>query len=696
MTASQKQPPSAATKDHRISCHGVERNDVYAWLRADNWRELMGSPAALDPSIRHYLEAENSYTEESMRDTAVLQQQLFAEFKGRIEEDWCSVPIADGDYAYYVRYRRNGQYPIYCRYRTDAQEREEILFDANAESAKYDYFAVADFEHSPDHRLVAYCLDTDGSEFYTLYIRDVESGDLFGRPVPRLQGDLVWARDSKHIFYIALDSEHRPREVYRHCPGGADDDALVYRENDAGFFINLAQTRSRRYIVINIHAHDTTECRLIDMQNIFAPPVLMRPRVAGVEYYVEHHRDDLLLRTNIGGAHDYKIMRTPCDSPAAEWRDFHLPSSSVLLEDVMVFKDWIVRCEREHGLPRLTVMDMREGGDAGHTIAFAEECYELGVKENNYYEGDILRFSYVSMTTPEKIYDYDMKTRRRVLRKQQRLPSGHRPDDYSAKRFTVATDDGETVPLSMLYAKATPPAPDSPLLLYAYGAYGCSVPATFSARRLSLLQRGFVFAIAHVRGGMEKGYRWYADGKLQHKQNTFNDFIACARYLIERGFTAPEKLAIHGGSAGGMLIGAVLNMQPQLFAAAIADVPFVDVLTTMSDETLPLTPPEWPEWGNPLCDAQAYHRIAAYSPYDNVTRQAYPNLLVTAGLTDPRVTYWEPAKWVAKLRAMKTDTNLLLLKINMSAGHAGVSGRYDALKEVALQYAFLLKVFALR
>ncbi len=694
VTAPRKKPPCAPAKRHRVSCHGVARDDAYAWLRADNWQEVMRSPAALAPSIRQYLEAENNYTEASMRDTEALQRRLFAELKGRMEEDYQSVPVADGDYAYYIRYRKDGQYPIYCRHRIEAEEQEEILFDGNAESAKHDYFSIGDLEHSPDHRLIAYCLDTDGSEFYTLYVRDLQSGRLVSRPLPRAQGEIAWAEDSKHIFYIVLDSEHRPKEVCRHRLGTQPDaDVMVYREDDSGFFINLNKTRSRRYVSINIHAHDTTECRLIDMQNIFAPPTLVRPRLAGVEYDVEHQRDRLLLRTNIDGAHDYKIMQTPCELSDGEWRDCYLPPRGVLLEDIVVFDRWLVRCEREDGLPRLVVTDLR--GDE-HVIAFDEECYELEVEEDDDYAGDILRFSYSSMTTPERIYDYDMKTRQRVLRKEQRVPSGHDPDDYVAKRFLAKADDGEEVPISVLYAKATPPGPDSPLLLYAYGAYGHSVPAVFSPLRLSLAQRGFVFAIAHVRGGMEKGYHWYAAGKLRHKQNTFDDFIACARYLIDNGFTSPAKLAIHGGSAGGMLIGAVLNMRPELFAAAIADVPFVDVLTTMSDETLPLTPPEWPEWGNPLSDIDAYRRIAAYSPYDNVAERAYPNLLVTAGLSDPRVTYWEPAKWVAKLRALKTDANLLLLKTDMSAGHAGASGRYDSLKEVALRYAFLLKVFGLR
>jgi oligopeptidase B len=693
-------PPVAAKKPTTHRCHGHERVDPFAWLRDPSWREVMRDPGRLDPEIRAYLEAENAHTAAVLAPLTALRTSLYDELRGRIKEDDASVPQPHGPFVYYSRFRQGGQYPVFARRPARADEdAEEILFDGDREAEGLPYFRLAACEHSPDHRRLAFAVDTNGSEIYTIGAIDLQTGRRLPDRLGGAHGSVAWAGDSATLYYTVLDDEHRPRWVYRHRLG--DDpkrDVLVYEEPDPGFFMSVNRTESGRFVVISAHDHTTSEVRFIDAHDPEGDAVLVAGRERGVEYELTDHGDRWLIRTNAGGAPDYKIVEAPLDRPGrAHWRDLVAHEPGRLIHGLRSFRDFIVRLERRDALPRI-VIRRAEGGDE-HVIAFDEEAYELGLVPGYEYATDTLRFTYASLATPPRVYDYDMRTRDRVLRKEQEIPSGHEPAAYEVKRLLAPAPDGEQVPISLLRRKDSPKDASldgsAPLLLYGYGSYGMISPAGFSANRFSLVDRGFSFAIAHVRGGRERGQRWYEGGKLEHKQNTFHDFIACAEHLIERGYTSAGKLAMHGGSAGGLLVGAVLNLRPELFRAAVANVPFVDVLTTMCDRELPLTPPEWPEWGNPIEDAGAYRTILSYSPYDNVEARTYPHLLVTAGLTDPRVTYWEPAKWVARLREAWRGDALLLLKTEMSAGHGGPSGRFSYLDEVALSYAFLLRAFGL-
>jgi len=694
-------PPRAPRKPVRITLHGETREDAYAWLRADNWREVMRDPAVLDPEIRAYLEAENAYTDAAMAPTEALQAQLFAEMKGRIKEDDSSVPSPDGPYAYYERFETGGQHPVFCRCPSTgnraggdwlSREGEEVLLDGNREAEGEDFFRVHACDHSPDHRLLAYAVDRNGSERCRINVKDLASGALLPDVIEEAQGSLAWAGDGQTLFYVTLDAEHRPSKVFRHRLGSDPAaDMLVYEEPDPGFFVGLGKTESDRFIVISAHDHTTSEVRVIEAAAPDSPPRLIAPRRRDIEYEVSDHGDRFLVLTNDGGAIDFKVAETPINAPGPEhWRDLVPHRAGRLILSLLVFKDYLVRLEREDSLPRIVVTALASG--ESHEITFDEEAYSLALVPGYQFDTAVLRFAYSSLTTPQQVYDYDMARRTRVLLKEQEVPSGHNPADYEARRVLARGHDGEEVPVSLVYRKSTPLDGSAPLLLYGYGSYGMSIPAAFNSNRFSLIDRGFIYAIAHIRGGTDKGYGWYLHGKREKKVNTFHDFIAAGEGLIDLGFTRAGQIVGHGGSAGGLLMGAVANMRPDLFRGIIAEVPFVDVLTTMCDKDLPLTPPEWPEWGNPLDSIAAYHTIAAYSPYDNVEAKAYPAILATAGLTDPRVTYWEPAKWVAKLRATKTDDNLLLLHTVMTAGHGGASGRFDKLYEVALAYAFALLV----
>jgi oligopeptidase B len=670
--------------------HGIERVDDYAWLRAGNWQAVMRDPALLDPEIRAYLEAENAYTKAAMADTEALQARLFGEMKGRIKEDDASVPAPDGAFAYYSRFVIGGQHPLFCR-TPNGGGQEQVLLDGNALAKPHAYFRIASVTHSPDHSLVAYAVDTKGSEFYTVNIIDALTGALLESRIADSNGSLEWAADSRNLLYVWLDDEHRPRRVLLHKIGAETADALIHEQADAGYFLGLGATQDRRFLLLSVHDHETSEISLIDAADPAAAPRLVAPREPEHDYSVDHHDGRLIILTNSGGAEDYRIVEAPAGSPGREyWREIEPHKPGRLILDVVAYKDFLVRLEREDGLPRIVVRRFADGAE--HAIAFDEEAYSLGISAGYEYDTPVLRFTYSSMTTPAQVFDYDMSTRTRTLRKTQEIPSGHDPSLYVTRRVMAPAKDGETVPVSLLYRKATPLDGKAPLLLYGYGAYGMSIPAGFSTNALSLVDRGFVYAIAHVRGGKDKGYRWYKDGKRAKKVNSFTDFIAAGEFLAAQGFTARGQIVAHGGSAGGMLMGAIANMAPDLFLGIIAEVPFVDVLTTMLDESLPLTPPEWPEWGNPIESEADYRTIAAYSPYDNVRAQTHPHILALAGLTDPRVTYWEPAKWVAKLRERGLGDPLILLRTNMEAGHAGASGRFERLKEVALAYAFALKI----
>ena len=686
-------PPRAPRRPLTSTHHSIVRVDDYAWLRASNWQAVMRNPAVLDPDIRAQLEAENAYTSGIMAQTEELQQLLFSEMKARIKEDDASVPAPDGGFSYYTRFVTGGQHPLFCRVPRAGGE-EQLLIDGNALAKDHPYFRIANVSHSPDHKLIAYAVDIKGSEFYTLQIIETGTGTLLDTRIADTNASFEWASDSRTLLYVWVDDEHRPRKVLSHAIGTEGQDALIHEQPDPGYFLGLGLTQSRRFLLLSVHDHETAEVSLIDTEDPFSPLRLVSLREPEHDYSVEHHGDRLIILTNSDGSEDYRIVEAPEESPGREhWREIEPHRPGRLILEIVAFKDHLVRLEREDGLPRIVIRRFSHGSE--HEIAFGEEAYALGISPGYEYDTPTLRFTYSSMTTPAQVFDYDMETRERTLRKTQEIPSGHDPANYKTRRVMAPAKDGETVPISLLYRKETPLDGSAPLLLYGYGAYGMSIPAGFSTNALSLVDRGFVYAIAHVRGGKDKGYRWYKDGKRERKVNTFTDFIAAGDYLAGEGFTSRGRIVAHGGSAGGMLMGAVANMAPDLFLGVIAEVPFVDVLTTMLDASLPLTPPEWPEWGNPIESAEAYRTIAAYSPYDNVRAQSYPHILALAGLSDPRVTYWEPAKWVARLREIKADDHLLLLRTNMDAGHAGASGRFERLKEVALSYAFALKIAGL-
>jgi oligopeptidase B len=686
-------PPSARRIPAVSTYHGVTLTDDYAWLRAENWQEVMRKPQALAADIRAHLEAENAYTGFMLGDTQGLQETLFQEMKARLKEDDSQVPQPHGPYEYFPRFVKGGQYAQLCRIpRGGSLDETQVLLDGNAEAKGKSYWDLGAVTHSGDHRLLAYASDDKGSELYTVRIRDLATGTDLGDEIPDTHGGLEWSNDGHTLFYIKVDEHQRPLFVYSHVLGApVSDDKLVYEEKDGGFFVSLSRTQSQKFIVIDIHDHETSEVHLIDADAPHLGPRIVTPRRVGHQYNVEHNACDLIISTNSNEAEDFRVVEAPVADPAeTNWREIvpHKPGRLIL--DVAVFKDYMVRLEREDGLPRIVINKFNSRDE--HAIAFEEEAYSLGMSSGYEFDTTRIRFIYSSLTTPAETYDYDMETRARTLRKRQEVPSGHNPSDYVTRRLLAPAEDGALVPVTLLYKKTTPLDGSAPLFLYGYGSYGMAMPASFSTARLSLVDRGFVFAIAHVRGGKDKGYRWYTDGKMKKKRNTFTDFIAAGEHLIREGFTKRGHIVANGGSAGGMLMGAIANMAPDLFLAIIADVPFVDVLNTMLDKDLPLTPPEWPEWGNPLASQADFEYIRSYSPYDNVTAKAYPHILALAGLTDPRVTYWEPAKWIAKLRAVNTSRNLVLLKTNMGAGHGGASGRFDHLKDTAFNYAFALKV----
>ena len=686
-------PPVANRSPVTVTHHGVTLTDDYGWLRAANWQEVMRKPDLLDAGIRAHLEAENAYTKAQLADTDALQETLFKEMKARLKEDDRQVPQPHGPFEYFPRFVKNGQYAQLCRIPLrGSPDDAHVLLDGNTEAAGKTFWDLGGAAHAPDHKLLAYATDDKGSELYTIRVRDLSSGKDIADEIPDTRGGPVWANDSATMFYIRVDDNHRPRDVYRHTLGTpVDQDVLVYSEADSGFFVSLETTQSRQFILISIHDHETSEVLLIDADAPSAPPRLVAGRRKGHQYSVEHNACCLMITTNSNDAEDFRIVEAPLEDPGeANWTEVvpHKPGRLIL--DVTVFKDFMARLEREDSLPRIVINKLNSTEE--HAIAFDEDAYALGMSSGFEFDTTRIRFVYSSLTTPAETYDYDMATRARTLRKRQEVPSGHNPSDYVTRRLLAPAPDGELVPVTLLYKKSTPLDGSAPLFLYGYGAYGIATPAAFATARLSLVDRGIIFAIAHVRGGKDKGYRWYTNGKMQKKPNTFSDFIAAGEHLVQQGFTKRGRIVAYGGSAGGMLMGAIANKAPGLFLAVIADVPFVDVLNTMLDKDLPLTPPEWPEWGNPLESAQQFAWIKSYSPYDNVTVQDYPHILALAGLTDPRVTYWEPAKWIAKLRAKNTSANLVLLKTNMGAGHGGASGRFDSLKDTALNYAFALKV----
>lgn len=688
-TKTPSQPPVAPRRPHSFTRHGIAVSDDYAWLKDEKWQEVLRDPSVLDPDIRKYLDEENGYTESLLGHTAALQKTLVREMRSRIKEDDSSVPSPDGPFAYFRKFREGGQHELYGRMPRDGGD-SDIVLDGDALAKDHKYFKFGGSRHSYDHKLQAWSADTNGSEYFSIRVRDWATGKDLDDVVEETDGGIVWSKDCKGFFYVKLDDNHRPMQVWRHRLGTKQaDDILVYEEQDSGWFTHLHESTSGRFCVIAGGDHETSEQRLIDLANPEAPPRLVAAREDGVQYSLADRGDQLFILTNADHAVDFKIVTAPLSAPERKnWRDLIPYRPGIYIIDLDLYAGHLVRLERANALPAIVIRDLTSSEE--HAIAFDEAAYSLDTMGSYEFETTTLRFAYSSMTTPSEVYDYDMAKRTRTLRKRQEIPSGHNASDYVTTRIMAKAYDGAEVPVSILYRRGLKLDGAAPLLLYGYGSYGMAMPASFNANRLSLVDRGFVYAIAHIRGGADKGWGWYLDGKREKKTNSFDDFAASARALIAAKYTSAKRIVGHGGSAGGMLMGAVANRAGELFAGIVAEVPFVDVLNTMLDDTLPLTPPEWPEWGNPIESEKDFRTILSYSPYDNVAAQDYPAILAMGGLTDPRVTYWEPAKWIARLRATMRGGGPVLLRTNMGAGHGGASGRFNRLDEVAIVYAFAL------
>src|SRR6204780_1901960 len=657
-------PPVAPRRPHAFTTHGIEVVDDYAWLKDENWQEVLRDPSILNGDIRKYLEAENAYTESLLGHTAPLQKRLVKEMRGRIKEDDSSVPSPDGAYAYLRRFREGGQHEQLGRMPRGGGDIQVVL-DGDALAANHEYFKFGGARHSPDHRLEAWSADIKGSEYFSIRVRDWADGTDRDDLVEETDGAVVWSKDAGSFFYVKLDDNHRPMQVWRHRLGTPQaDDVLVYEEPDSGWFPHLQESASGRFCVIAGGDHETSEQRLIDLADPDAPPRLIAAREQGVQYAVADRGDELFILTNADGAIDFKVVTAPLASTGrASWRELIPHRAGVYVMDLELFSGHMVRLERANALPAIVIRDLASGEE--HAIAFDEAAYSLDTIGGYEFDTTNLRLSYSSMTTPSEVWDYDMAKRTRVLRKRQEIPSGHNPADYVTTRIMATSYDGAEVPVSILHRKDLVRDGTAPLLLYGYGSYGMAMPASFNTNRLSLVDRGFVYAIAHIRGGTDKGWSWYLDGKRDKKTNSFADFAACARALIETKYTGEKRIVGHGGSAGGILMGAVANRAGELFTGIVAEVPFVDVLNTMLDHSLPLTPPEWPEWGTPTESAEDFATLLSYSPYDNIVARDYPAILAMGGLTDPRVTYWEPAKWVARLRATMTSGGPVLVRAHM-------------------------------
>ncbi|HZS49784.1 MAG TPA: S9 family peptidase [Bryobacterales bacterium] len=675
-------PPAAKTVPKTSTIHGDTRVDEYSWLRERS-----------NPEVIRYLEEENRYTEAVMKHTEPLQAALYEEMRRRIKETDLSVPEKIDNYFYYQKTVEGQQYPVFCRKRDAQDAPEEIILDQNALAAGHNYFRLGVHQPSPNHRLFAFSTDTNGSETYTLALKDLSTGELLKDQIPETYYGLAWGNDNKTFFYTTLDPAKRPYRLFRHTVGtDPAHDKLVYEEKDEKFFVHISKTRSRKYILLTLESETSSEVRYLSADEPTGEFRVVEPRRPNVEYGVEHHGDRFFIVTN-ENAKNFKLMDAPVSDPSRRnWKEVIPHREAVKLDGVDAFENHLVIYERENGLRKMRIRNMSTGEI--RAVDFPEPVYTFFPATNPEFHTHLLRFNYTSLVTPRSVFDYDMNTGRRELKKQYEVLGGYEPERYQSERVFAQAPDGASVPISLVYKKGLARDGKNPLLLYAYGAYGLSTDPVFSPDRLSLLDRNFIFAIAHVRGGGEMGRSWYENGKLLHKKNTFTDFIACAEHLIAEGYTAKDRLVIYGGSAGGLLIGAVLNMRPELFKIAIAKVPFVDVINTMLDESLPLTVTEFEEWGNPK-EKQYYDYMKSYAPYENVAAKAYPHMLVTTGLNDPRVSFWEPAKWVARLRKVKTDENVLLLKTNMGAGHGGASGRYDRLKETAFEYAFILDLLGM-
>ncbi len=684
--------PIAKKIAHSESHHGIKKTDDYAWLRDDNWQQVLRDPSVLAPEIRTHLEAENAYTLQQLADTEKLQNTLYQEMRGRIKEDDDTVPVKDGDYLYGVKFEKGKEYAIHYRTHITSKQ-QEILIDGNLLAKGEKYFRIIDVAHSPDHRYVAYGVDVKGSEKYSIKIIDTKAMNLRADIILETTGSISWAADSQTFFYVKVDDNHRPSQVYRHQLG-KHEDVLVFQENDTGFFVDVSKTQDGAFLLINVADHESSEIFIIDATCPNDTPKCLLKRSNMHEYSIEHVNGYFYILSNYKSREDFAIFKTKIDQfDPKNWQEIVPYKEGNLLISMGVFKNWLIWLMRKDGLPSIQIINLTDGSQ--QAIEFEEEAYSLGLSLGLEFDSDLLRFTYSSPTTPAQIFDYNIADKSRKLIKSQDIPSGHNPDNYVTKRLFATGHDGVLIPITILHKQGLILDSQAPLLLYGYGAYGYSMPASFNSKMLSLVERGFVYAIAHVRGGMEKGYAWYKNGKHEHKINSFKDFISCAEFLIDEKYTKAGNIVAEGRSAGGLLVGAINNMAPELWGAVISEVPFVDALTTILDDTLPLTPPEWPEWGNPIINKADYQNMATYSPIDQVSEKHYPAIFAVGGLTDPRVTYWEPAKWVAKLREFNQSDNDILLFTEMEAGHGGASGRFESLKEDARLYAFAIKALGL-
>ena len=674
-------PPRAARRPHQFTRHGITIDDPWAWLKD------AGYPDITDKQILGYLEEENAYFDAVMAPLKPLTERINAEMRGRIKEDESTVPQRDGDWLYWTAFETGGQYRKWWR-KPVAGGADELLLDEPALAEGHEYFRLGAFAPSNDGTKLAYAIDDSGAERFEIRVKDLVTGEHLPEVIPGMLSDIVWTSDDAGFLYGLANKEWRTDNARFHRLGtDPAEDVELYHEDDEGYRVAVSETSDRKWIVIGTGDHVTSEIRLLPAGDPFATPILVAPRLSGREYDVDTHGDTLFIHTNDTDPM-WRLATAPLAAPG-EWTELIAPSATFYMTGVECYRDFFVVEGGEDGLDQIAI-HRYDTPTQGQRIAFPEASYTAGLGDNPEYDQTVLRLGYESMVTPGTVYDYDTATGALTALKVQEIPSGYDADKYRTERLKIAARDGTLVPVSIVYPVDFPKDGSRPLYLYAYGAYGHAIPPGFSTGRLSLLDRGFAYAIAHIRGGDDLGQQWYHDGKLEKRTNTFNDFVDVAKGLIAQGWTSAGRIAIAGRSAGGELMGAVVNSDPELWGAVIADVPFVDVLNTMLDETLPLTPGEWPEWGNPITDKAAFELIRSYSPYDNVRAQAYPPLFISGGLNDPRVTYWEPAKWAAKLRATKTDANILLLKTNMGAGHGGKSGRFDSLYEAAEEHSFVL------
>jgi oligopeptidase B len=674
-------PPVAATRPHSFTAHGVTIDDPWAWLKDP------GYPEVTDTDVLAYLKAENDYFDAVMKPHEPLTDRLYAEMKGRIKEDDSSVPQKDGDWLYWTAFETGGQYRKWWR-KPVAGGPDTLILDEPALAEGKEYFRLGAFSVSNDGTLLAYAIDDNGSERFEVRVKNLETGEHLPDVIPGMLSEIVWVADDSGFLYGLANEQWRTDNARFHTLGtDPKDDVELYHEADEGFRVGVSETSDRQWIVIGTGDHVTSEVYLLPANDPVATLHCVKPRETGIEYDVDTHGDTLFIHTNDVDPM-WRLVTAPIARPA-EWSERIAPSKHFYMTGVECYADFFVVEGREDGLDQIEI-HRYDASIAPERIVFPETSYTAGLGDNPEHDVSVIRLGYESMVTPGTVYDYDVPSSGLTVRKVQEIPSGYDHDRYRTERLKIAARDGTEIPVSIVYPKGFPKDGSRPLFLYAYGAYGYAIPPGFSTGRLSLLDRGFAYAIAHIRGGDDLGQQWYHDGKLEKRENTFNDFVDVAKGLVAQGWSKAGKIAIAGRSAGGELMGAVVNSDPDLWGAVIADVPFVDVLNTMLDESLPLTPGEWPEWGNPIADKAAFDLIRSYSPYDQVTAQAYPPLFISGGLNDPRVTYWEPAKWAAKLRATKTDDNILLLKTNMGAGHGGKSGRFDSLREAAEEHAFVL------